>query len=55
MYSAQAFRRYLASKYPEKGLGGTDVKSRAIVDNWMEAEAQNLDPYTGVRQAFHCL
>jgi hypothetical protein len=43
-------RRYLANKYPEKGLGGTDAKSRALVDNWMEAEAQNLDPYTGVRQ-----
>ena len=42
--------RYLANKYPEKGLGGTDAKSRALVDNWMEAEAQNLDPYTGVRQ-----
>ena len=47
--------RYLASKYPEKGLGGTDAKSRAAVDNWMEAEAHNLDPYTGVRQGFdHC-
>ena len=43
---------YLASKYPEKGLGGTDAKSRAAVDNWMEVEAHNLDAYTGVRQGF---
>ena len=43
-------RRYLADRYPEKGLFGTDARSRAAVDNWMEAEAHNLDPYTGVCQ-----
>jgi hypothetical protein len=41
--------RYLASKYPEKGLGGTDAEFKTLVDNWLKAEAENLNPHTEVR------
>lgn len=40
--------RYLANKYPEKGLAGTDATSRALVDNWLEAEAANFNPHVSV-------
>lgn len=43
--------RYLANKYADKGLAGTDAKSKALADNWLEAEAQNLNPYTQVTPA----
>lgn len=46
IFESRSILRYLANKYADKGLAGTDAKSKALVDNWLEAEAQNLNPYT---------
>ncbi|KAK9807515.1 hypothetical protein WJX72_001273 [[Myrmecia] bisecta] len=49
IFESRSILRYLANKYQDKAgsLVGTDAKSRALVDNWLEAEGQNFNPPAG--------
>jgi glutathione S-transferase len=35
LWESHAILRYLADKHPERGLAGTDPKTRALVDQWL--------------------
>lgn len=35
LWESPAILKYLAAKRPERGLGGTDAKSQALIDQWL--------------------
>jgi glutathione S-transferase len=35
LWESPAILKYLAGKYPERGLGGVDARSEALVDQWL--------------------
>eukprot|EP00891_Asterochloris_glomerata_P002280 jgi/Astpho2/2280/Aster-03251 len=49
LFESRSILRYLANKYQDKAghLLGVGTKERALVDNWLEAEAQNFGPCSG--------
>jgi glutathione S-transferase len=43
VWESHAILKYLASKHPERGLAGRDVKEQAHVDQWLFWHTANLD------------
>ncbi|GAB2228831.1 hypothetical protein Droror1_Dr00022962 [Drosera rotundifolia] len=45
LFESRAIVRYLAAKHPERGakLLGTTLQEKAIVDQWLDAEANNFN------------
>jgi glutathione S-transferase len=43
MWESNAICRYLASRYPQAGLLGTDTRQRARIEQWMDWQATELN------------
>ncbi len=48
LWESNAIVRYLASKFPEKGLYPADLKQRADADRWMDWQQTTFNPALGV-------
>jgi glutathione S-transferase len=44
LYESPAILKYLAAKHPERGLGGADAKSQALIDQWLFWWAAGPEP-----------
>jgi glutathione S-transferase len=44
IWESRAINAYVASKFPEKGLYPTDLKQRAVIDQWSYWQAIHLGP-----------
>lgn len=47
LWESNAIVRYLASKFPEKGLYPADLKQRADADRWMDWQQTTFNPALG--------